>query len=504
MSSSPVWKVRRKYESVVRNDDELIAQGRNRPGSGTSDDTSISSATALTDYGDPILEKNQARNAANNNCVDSVLNRRLERKLKKLPRDDFDNTRVIINISGSRFETHESTLARVPDSLLGSPSKRTPHYDPTKNEFYISTDRSVFDSILFYYQSGGSTGGILVKPDGIADGKFLEEVKFFELGEDAEGKLGYNVESRDGLLESLPRAGCSSKIRQLFDSSKTTKASSLHKVVDVWTILITIFFIILLCGKTSPSLKEAFVSEQCCDQNKTEALLRRREIKLFWSFSEKFCISWFTLEYALRAFSATSRMAYLISAQGIFDMLSFAPHLMMLVIQGLASDTSTIPLQRVLLFVTFFSLFKLTRYSLGLQVFLKTIKASLKELMLLLVCVAISLVLFSSMIYYCESTVSATSFTSIPATFWFTIVTMTTVGYGDITPVTVAGKVFSALCAVFGVCCVLAIPSTVIVTNFNFFYLKHKELAKPKKPNRPKSRMTVLQKWVTRFRSVSM
>ena len=145
---------------------------------------------------------------------------------------------------------------------------------------------------------------------------------------------------------------------------------------------------------------------------------------------------------------------------------------------------------------------KLTRYSFGLQVLLKTIQTSLQELMLLLVCVAISLVLFSSVIYYCESEAESTDFTSIPGTFWYTIVTMTTVGYGDLTPVTVAGKIFSALCAVFGICCVLAIPSTIIVTNFNFFYLKQK--AKPKKPKRPKGRMTGLQRWVTRFRSVSL
>lgn len=503
MSSSPVWKMRVKYEPVSGNADELITEKGNRQSSSLSDDTSISSATALTDY-EPILAKNQARRAANNNFEDNVPTGGPQRKLKKISRGVFGNTRITINISGSRFETFESTLARVPDSLLGTPSKRAPYYDSTKNEFYFSTDRGVFDSILFYYQSGGNTGGILVKPDGIPDGKFLEEVKFFELGEDAERKLGYNVKSRDISVESLPSRECSSKIRQLFDSSKTKKASPLRKVVDIWTIFITIFFITLLCGKTEYSLREAFVLDQCCDQNKTDTLFRRREIKLFWSFSEKFCISWFTLEYALRAFSATSRVAYLISAQGIFDMLSFFPHLMMLIIQALASETSTIPLQRVLLFLTFFSLFKLTRYSLGLQVFLKTIQTSLKELMLLLICVVISLVLFSSVIYYCESTVPATNFTSIPATFWFTIVTMTTVGYGDITPVTVAGKVFSALCAVFGVCCVLAIPSTVIVTNFNYFYLKHKEIAKPKKQNRPKSRMTALQKWVTRFRSVSM
>lgn len=502
MSSSPVWKVRVKYQPVSRNADELITDGESRRGSGSSDDTSISSTITNKE---PKLERDLVEPAVNNNFAGYVCKGKLEGEGNEIPQSIVCNNRITINVSGLRFETYERTLARLPDSLLGSPLKRAPYYDFIKDEYHFGRDRTVFDSILFYYQSGGRAGGVLVKPDGIPEGTFLKEVKFYELGEDAERKLGYNNVECSGIsVDSSRCERCSSRIRQLFETSKTSKASPFRRVIDVWAMFITIFFIALLCGKTTPSLKEVFVLDQCCDHNETDTLLRRREIEFFWSFSEKFCISWFTLEYALRTFSATNRTAYLISAQGIFDMLSFFPYLVMLIIQGVVSETETIPLQRILLFLTFFSLFKLTRYSLGLQILLKTIQTSLGELMLLLVCVAISLVLFSSVIYFCESTVQSTSFTSIPATFWFTIVTMTTVGYGDLVPVTVAGKIFSALCAVFGVCCVLAIPSTIIVTNFNFFYLKHKEIGKPKKQKRPKSRMSGLQKWVTRFRSVTL
>lgn len=510
MTSSPVWKVRvNRYQTVPTDGDDASRDCCSLRSSGCNDDRLLSSS--LTNR-KPLKQKSLGTQGINNNHTD-VWSKRIsdgavrEGDLSPYTADTGCGKRVSINISGTRFETYESTLARLPESLLGSPIKKAPYYDPIHKEFYFDRNKHVFDSILFYYQSGGPVGGVLVKPDGIPERTFVEEVKFFELGKDAESKIGADDEVGKKLGRGFGASAvsanisncetCSSKIRMLFETSQTRKPSHLRRVVDVWMIFVTIFFIVLLCGKTLPSLREVFVLDQCCERYEKSA-----SVGFFWSFSEKFCISWFTLEYALRALSSTKVKLYLLSSQGFFDMLSFFPYILTIILQVVIPGTSTIPFQRIFMFLMFFSVFKLTRYSLGLQVLMKTIQTSLQELMLLLVCVGISLVLFSSVIYYFESTEDSTGFNSIPATFWFTIVTMTTVGYGDLAPVTVTGKVFSALCAVFGVCCVLAIPSTIIVTNFNFFYLKHK--GKPKKPKRPKTRMTALQKWVTRFRSVAL
>ena len=89
--------------------------------------------------------------------------------------------RVVINVSGMTFETKEGTLNRFPDTLLGSPSRRQQYYNPVVQEYFFNRHRVAFESILFYYQSGGR----LIWPDDIPASVFTEEVEFFQLGEQA-------------------------------------------------------------------------------------------------------------------------------------------------------------------------------------------------------------------------------------------------------------------------------------------------------------------------------
>ena len=128
---------------------------------------------------------------------------------------------------------------------------------------------------------------------------------------------------------------------------------------------------------------------------------------------------------------------------------------------------------------------KLARHSPGLQAIVYTLRSSYKELGLLIFLVSISGFIFASLCYFIEMDVEDSGFTSIPTAFYWVVVTMTTVGYGDIYPTTGLGKLVGTMCAISGVL-VLSLPIPIIAGNFETF---HKSRQKKEKAEKSKKRL---------------
>ncbi len=150
------------------------------------------------------------------------------------------------------------------------------------------------------------------------------------------------------------------------------------------------------------------------------------------------------------------RLGYAVSLMGIVDLLSFLPSLFIL------AGVKTTPM---LLSLQLLRLVKLTRYSVAFDLLADVLKDEAQSLIVSFVLMVIMLIFASVGIYAFEHEVQPRAFGSIPSAMWWAIVTLTTVGYGDVTPVTAEGKIFATLITVIGVGLV-SLPAGIIASGF--------------------------------------
>uniref|UniRef100_A0A668VX81 Potassium voltage-gated channel subfamily A member 4 n=1 Tax=Oreochromis aureus TaxID=47969 RepID=A0A668VX81_OREAU len=377
--------------------------------------------------------------------------------------------RVVINVSGLKFETQLKTLTQFPDTLLGDPDKRIRYFDPLRNEYFFDRNRPSFDAILYYYQSGGR----LKRPVNVPFDIFSEEVKFYELGEEAILKFredeGFVKEEEKPLPEDEFK-------RQIWLLFEYPESSSPARGIAVVSVLVIVISIVIFCLETLPEFRDD--KEYLQPRNNSS-----QPDHGFTPFNDPFfvvetvCIIWFSFEIIVRFFASPSKTYFFKNIMNSIDIVSILPYFITLGTdlaqhQGNGQHAMSFAILRIIRLVRVFRIFKLSRHSKGLQILGHTLRASMRELALLIFFLVIGVILFSSAVYFAEADEPTSQFTSIPDAFWWAVVTMTTVGYGDMKPITVGGKIVGSLCAIAGVL-TIALPVPVIVSNFNYFY--HRE-----------------------------
>ena len=377
----------------------------------------------------------------------------------------LDNrTRIAFNISGKRFETYEATVAKYPNCLLALP-QRDLFYDSLRKEYFFDRNRKAFGAILTYCQTG-----VLVKPKNVDERIFVVELLYFGFDDEADTLF---PPAPTESIRDLPENNLQRKVWELFEYPDT---STYARTIALFSVMVILMSIVVFCVETLPEFKETIYSLEK-DANgtiisKVESGERTKPMYEPTFFGiECFCIAWFTIEYIVRLLSSPRKVKFLYQVLNIIDLIAILPFYITLILHATDANISSLSILRVLRLVRVFRIFKLSRYSKGLKILGYTFMASIRELGLLAFFLVLGIVLFSSVAYYCESHVKETKFESIPHSFWWAIVTMTTVGYGDMSPETLCGKLVGSFCVLLGVM-VIAFPVPVIVNNFAYHYKK--------------------------------
>lgn len=182
------------------------------------------------------------------------------------------------------------------------------------------------------------------------------------------------------------------------------------------------------------------------------------EFHKFFSFSEYLIVIFFSIEYILRIYSSKNKFKYVFSFFGIIDILSILPFYL-----GLYVDLRILRSFRLL---RVFRLLKIVKFNNAIDRLIKGLINAKEELIVFLFTILILLVLVSTGIYYFEREVQPDKFGSIFESMWWAIITLTTVGYGDVYPITIGGKIFTGLILIIGVG-LITIPAGIIANSFN-------------------------------------
>ncbi|XP_021567893.1 potassium voltage-gated channel subfamily G member 4 [Carlito syrichta] len=201
---------------------------------------------------------------------------------------------------------------------------------------------------------------------------------------------------------------------------------------------------------------------------------------------ETVCVAWFSLEFCLRFVQAPDKCRFFRGPLNIIDILAISPYYVSLAVSKEPPGAGAWPsggsylekvglVLRVLRALRILYVMRLARYSLGLQTLGLTVRRCPCEFGLLLLFLAVAVTLFSPLVYVAENESGRLlEFTSIPASYWWAIISMTTVGYGDMVPRSVLGQMV-ALSSILSGILIMAFPATSIFHTFSHSYLELKK-----------------------------
>ena len=189
----------------------------------------------------------------------------------------------------------------------------------------------------------------------------------------------------------------------------------------------------------------------------------------FFKYFDLFSVMVFTLEYLLRIWTITEnkdygspvagRIKFLFTPLALVDIIAILPFYLPMLIPIDLRFVRALRLARLM------RILKLGRYSESLRMMGRVIKAKREELFITVFVVFLLIIMSSSLMFYIENLAQPKVFSSIPAAMWWSVATLTTVGYGDMYPVTIAGKILGSVIALLGIG-IFALPAGILGSGF--------------------------------------
>lgn len=227
------------------------------------------------------------------------------------------------------------------------------------------------------------------------------------------------------------------------------KRGDLSWYFDLFIIILIILNVVAIVLESVPSLRQQF--------------------QVYFHYFEVFSVIVFTVEYVLRVWTAnlieeyrkpiSGNLKYALTPLAIIDLLAFLPFYLPFIGVDLR-------LLRVLRIFRIFRLFKIARYVEALSFISLVFKKKKEELVISLVFTLFLLLVASTLMYYVENEAQPDNFSSIPETMWWGIATLTTVGYGDVYPITTLGQLLGGVIAIIGIG-LFALPTGILALGFS-------------------------------------
>ncbi|XP_068171796.1 potassium voltage-gated channel subfamily S member 2 [Antennarius striatus] len=406
---------------------------------------------------------------------------------------------VHVNVGGLKKSLCSSTLMKFPDTRLGKllacDSEEDilqvcDDYDVQHKEFYFDRNPGLFPYVLHFYQ----TGKLHIMEE-LCVFSFSQELEYWGINEffldsccsyrfhdrklESSRRRSWDEESDTSSVDtSVDEISDLNRDMQHFQKVRYGKIrrclwltlenpgysipSKLFSVVSIGVVLTSIA---TMCINSIPEYKNLDGDGTLLEDSSLQVL-------------EVFCTCWFTFEVAMRLLLAPNRRKFFQHPLNIIDLVSMAPIYVILVFDLTAGAEPELGdlgrLVQVFRLMRIFRVLKLARHSTGLRSLGATLRHSYREVGILLLYLAVGVSVFSGIAYTAEYEEDA-GLDTIPACWWWGTVSMTTVGYGDVVPVTVGGKLAAGGC-ILGGTLVVALPITIIFNKFSHFYRRQKAL----------------------------